>query len=169
MCDIKPICPISLEEINVPCTLQCGHTFENDKIKEWLSKENSCPLCRNFCDEISNCATILELFFSSLSESKAKFIADILENKSQISRRFVNCVIENYVKTNSHVGQRYKSYLMLHRKRNFDIFSRHGQKKICIDINNRTITTTTAQLNYFKWLMENNLDEFVIKSHEEKY
>jgi len=23
----------------------CGHTFEEQTIKEWLSKENKCPLC----------------------------------------------------------------------------------------------------------------------------
>ena len=42
-------CPISLEKFKdneILLELPCGHYFTEDKIKEWLAKKTTCPVCR---------------------------------------------------------------------------------------------------------------------------
>ena len=45
-------CPICLEifgeldEDSLLCSLKCGHSYHKKCVKDWLSKDNSCPNCR---------------------------------------------------------------------------------------------------------------------------
>jgi hypothetical protein len=45
-------CPIFLEifgeldEDSLLCSLKCGHSYHKKCVKDWLSKDNSCPNCR---------------------------------------------------------------------------------------------------------------------------
>lgn len=39
-------CPLSLGEVVDPVIDKCGHTFEREKIKKWLQKNNTCPFSR---------------------------------------------------------------------------------------------------------------------------
>ena len=39
-------CPICLQKIKFKKTLPCSHKYCNECIKEWLRKNNNCPVCR---------------------------------------------------------------------------------------------------------------------------
>ena len=39
-------CPICLQKIKFKKTLPCSHKYCNECIKEWLRKNDSCPVCR---------------------------------------------------------------------------------------------------------------------------
>lgn len=43
---ICPICYNALAFFDVISELTCKHKFHNDCIIKWISKNNSCPLCR---------------------------------------------------------------------------------------------------------------------------
>ena len=40
------LCSISFDLLYDPYTLRCGHTFNNDCIKDWMKTRNDCPKCR---------------------------------------------------------------------------------------------------------------------------
>ena len=44
--DTCAICYSEYEENKKIGKLQCGHLFHVDCIKNWLSRKNSCPMCR---------------------------------------------------------------------------------------------------------------------------
>ena len=46
-------CPISGEKMKSPYVLDCGHSFEEAKIKEWMKKYNTCPICRKNINNVS--------------------------------------------------------------------------------------------------------------------
>lgn len=48
----KKTCPISMEEMEYPKNLKCGHEFETVAIEQWLIDNNTCPVCRNVEYEI---------------------------------------------------------------------------------------------------------------------
>jgi len=45
-CDF--ICPISGSIMENPAFLQCGHTFEQKRIDEWIRRSRGCPTCRAY-------------------------------------------------------------------------------------------------------------------------
>lgn len=47
-------CPICMEKLNYKTHLQCGHCFHDDCIDTWLSSHNTCPLCRQKCNDWEN-------------------------------------------------------------------------------------------------------------------
>lgn len=51
----KSGCPVCFENILVnPVETLCGHTFCKECLNSWLSRENSCPMCRKFNPSISH-------------------------------------------------------------------------------------------------------------------
>jgi hypothetical protein len=40
-------CVICLSELYDICMIPCRHTFHSKCIHKWMSKQNSCPVCRN--------------------------------------------------------------------------------------------------------------------------
>lgn len=44
------ICPISQDLMLNPVKTKCSHTFDKDYLCKWLSKNNSCPICRSRID-----------------------------------------------------------------------------------------------------------------------
>ena len=47
-------CPICMEKLTYKTHLQCGHCFHDDCIDTWLSSNNTCPLCRQKCNNWEN-------------------------------------------------------------------------------------------------------------------
>lgn len=108
----------------------------------------------------------------------------ILTESSPISLRVLDWFITNYSKEhtktivkdalmhNFNVYSSYKSQLKAYNKKLFDPFCRlHNNgniKKFKFTYDaNRSIMTTTGQLNFFKWAIENHIIEYVNDHYEE--
>jgi len=52
--DERHVCPISQAIMCEPVITSCGHTFEEFYIREWLTKNNTCPTCK---ERINNTLT----------------------------------------------------------------------------------------------------------------
>jgi hypothetical protein len=103
-------------------------------------------------------------------------ILKILNGESKISLRILDWFVTNYAKQKYIVyekvsGDRFKVYtdyklkLKAYSKKRFDPFCRWD--KITIPYrNNQRIQTTIGQLNFFKWVLENDIIEFIHKEYE---
>ena len=103
-------------------------------------------------------------------------ILKILKGESKISLRILDWFVTNYAKQKYIVyektpGNRFKVYtdyklkLKAYSKRRFDPFCRW--EKITIPYrNNQYIQTTIGQLNFFKWVLENNIIDFIDKEYD---
>lgn len=102
-------------------------------------------------------------------------ILHILNGESTISLRILDWFVTNYAKQKYIVyqlesGERFKVYndyklkLKAYSKKRFDPFCRWD--KIAIPYrNSQSIQTTIGQLNFFKWVLENNIIDFIEKDY----
>ncbi|RAL54512.1 hypothetical protein DM860_001640 [Cuscuta australis] len=44
--EVCSICLLEYQDEETVATLQCGHEYHPDCIKQWLSKKKACPFCR---------------------------------------------------------------------------------------------------------------------------
>ena len=97
-------------------------------------------------------------------------ILPIINGESTISLRLVDWFVTNYSKKNYTIikkgAKRFKVYndyklkLKAYSKKRFDPFCRW--ERITIPYKqNISIQTTIGQLNFFRWLLENNIVEFI--------
>lgn len=105
------------------------------------------------------------------NKKRLDIVADVLEKKTKYSLRIVEWFISNYSKKNNTTIQVkgkpfnvYSSYkngqLKSFSKKQFDLFRRGKRFVINID-KDRCIETTVAQLNFFRWAIENNILVYV--------
>jgi hypothetical protein len=106
---------------------------------------------------------LLEFF----TKKKLNIVADVLEKKTKYSLRLVEWFISNYSKRfqvtytiNNQPFNVYNSYkngqLKSFSKKQFDLFRR--SKRFTIEVSpGRSIETTVAQLNFFRWAIENRI------------
>ena len=147
----------------------CGVKFE----KKILFKPN------HYMDSVDMYANQNELLLSKLRGFYEKDdykeldrILNILNGESTISLRILDWFVTNYAKQKYVVydlkegGGRFKVYndyklkLKAYSKKRFDPFCRWD--KIMIPYrNNQSIQTTIGQLNFFKWVLENNIIDFI--------
>lgn len=73
---IDMICPISQELMFNPVKTKCSHSFDKDFLYKWLSKNDSCPLCRSKID--TNDLIIDTIILKKLET--LEFIIDINNN-----------------------------------------------------------------------------------------
>jgi len=102
-------------------------------------------------------------------------ILHILNGESPISLRILDWFVTNYAKQKYIVyqlesGERFKVYndyklkLKAYSKKRFDPFCRWD--KIALPYrNSQSIQTTIGQLNFFKWVLENNIIDFIEKDY----
>jgi len=90
---------------------------------------------------------------------------DIVKNK-KISLRVIDWFVTNYCKkmnivinTDFIVYIEYKSQLKAYTKKYFDPFCRRNRIDCCY--RNIDINTTVGQLNFFKWLINNNIIKYI--------
>ena len=109
--------------------------------------------------------------------NNSKIMINIISGESNISLRLVDWFVTNYAKekytiyniSNNNTIERFKVYnnykLMLksYSKKRFDPFCRWD--RISIPYNDIYIQTTIGQLNFFKWIIENNILHYI----EENY
>jgi hypothetical protein len=112
-----------------------------------------------------------------LNNEKAKDIIPIIEGHSKISMRLIDFFVTNYSKKNLvnyeiemndrkmnfNVYLSYKSQLKAFNKRYFDPFSRGNRIPFFFD--DYCIITTIGQLNFFKWYLSNNVNDYILKNY----
>ena len=114
-------------------------------------------------------------------ESNLTKLLSILNGDNKISLRIIDWFVTNYAKKKNiilHITSNnldlsdsylivylnYKSQLKAYSKKQFDPFCRRNRIDFFYDkVNMNKITTTTGQLNFFKWFIENNLYEYIQK------
>jgi len=112
----------------------------------------------------------LTLFYEHNNYQQLEKILKILNGESKISLRILDWFVTNYAKQKYVVydlpnGIRFKVYndyklkLKAYSKKRFDPFCRW--EKIIIPYHKHFIQTTIGQLNFFKWVLENNILEYI--------
>ena len=117
-------------------------------------------------------------FFSN--KKNIDIILSIIEGKSKISLRLIDWFVTNYCKKNTvryyinkkglpkkqiDVHLNYKTQLKSFSKKQFDPFRR--DERILFEYNNEkklTLTTTVGQLNFFRWVIKNNILTYIEKN-----
>ena len=93
-------------------------------------------------------------------------ILDIIQGKSKISLRLLDWFVTNYSKTNIviingiNIYLNYKSQLKAFSKKQFDPFCRR-ERIVYYYSQNDSILTTVGQLNFFKWLLEYDILDYI--------
>tara|TARA_Y100000768_G_scaffold96675_2_gene70421 strand:- start:5718 stop:6242 length:525 start_codon:yes stop_codon:yes gene_type:complete len=103
-------------------------------------------------------------------------VINILNNKYNISLRIVDWFVTNYCKKKNIcwfnntsrfvVYISYKLQLKAYSKKLFDPFCRRDRIYFQYDKDNYLITTV-GQLNFFKWMIENNIIDYIKDNYEE--
>jgi hypothetical protein len=116
----------------------------------------------------------LQVFFVNNIDALYK-INDILSNKNGVKLALIEYFVTNYSKKKKcfyevnddlfFVYNEYKNQLKSYSKKLFDPFKR--KKKIQFNYDKISIVTTVGQLNFFKWIIENNVLEFIEENHED--
>lgn len=112
--------------------------------------------------------------FYNIDENKNTLI-NILNNKYNVSLRIIDWFVTNYCKKYNIywlqndvrfvVYVNYKLQLKAYSKKLFDPFCR--RERICFYYNdNQYLITTVGQLNFFKWMIENNIIDYIKKNYE---
>ena len=103
-------------------------------------------------------------------------ILNILKGESEISLRIIDWFVTNYSKQQYTIkmltnGKRLKVYddyklkLKAYSKKRFDPFCRWD--KIIVPYKTKFIQTTIGQLNFFKWVIENEIIEYIEANYED--
>jgi phosphopantetheine adenylyltransferase len=112
----------------------------------------------------------LETFYST--DNRLQKLKNILEGKTNISLRILDWFVTNYAKKNNisyitSTGKHiivylmYKSHLKAYSKKMFDPFCRWNR------INFHDISTTVGQLNFFAWVMDDGVLDYIIEHRDE--
>ncbi len=113
----------------------------------------------------------LEKFYNE-GEDRINIVKNVLEGKENISLRILDWFVTNYAKKNniSYVTSSgkhvivylsYKSHLKAYSKKMFDPFCRWDR----IDFHG--ISTTVGQLNFFAWVIEDGILDFLNEHRDE--
>lgn len=116
----------------------------------------------------------LKQYYSENHFCQLDKILKILNGESKISLRIIDWFVTNYSKQKYVVyllknGSRFKVYndyklkLKAYSKKRFDPFCRW--EKIVIPYKNQHIQTTIGQLNFFKWVLDNEIIEHIEKEY----
>jgi hypothetical protein len=103
-------------------------------------------------------------------------ILPILTSKSRISLRLIDWFVTNYLRRNQVTLRRtddyflvysdYKAQLQSFSKKQFDPFCRRDRIEFCYDGIN-VLETTVGQLNFFKWLIRDNILDYIEENAEQ--
>ena len=117
--------------------------------------------------------SMIDKFFKDCAQNNITNMIDIIEGKSDISLRILDWFVTKYSKKKIDYGNKdteifdvrisYKSQLKSYKKRYFDPFRRR-KKFVYYFKNNKSISTTLGQLNFFKWAVSNNVISYVEKN-----
>ena len=99
-------------------------------------------------------------------------ILPIINGESKISLRLIDWFVTNYSKfkftvinNRFKVYNEYKLQLRAYQKKRFDPFCRW--ERVNIPFGDEHIQTTIGQLNFFKWILENNIIDYIINNERD--
>lgn len=123
-----------------------------------------------------------DLLMTSLSKfynvkNNIQTIVPIIDGSSSISLRLIDWFVTNYSKklnivitkqvnmniVHFNVYLSYRSQLKAYSKQLFDPFRRRDRITFMYD-NNKSIETTVGQLNFFRWILQNDILEYIDKN-----
>ncbi len=124
---------------------------------------------------------ILTSLYSYYTHEKFNIILPIISGDSEISLRLIEWFVTIYTKKNKisflrnniyyadiNMYDDYKLQLKTHKKKLFDPFSRGIRIFFCFNkMEGKCISTTIAQLNFFKWAINNNVLDYIKKNLDE--
>lgn len=105
----------------------------------------------------------------------------IIEGKANLSLRLIDWFVTNYAKTHNtsyklsdscgmfNVYIQYRGQLKGYSKKKFDPFKRTGEGRalICVKYTSKKkVTTNVAQLNFFKWAIDNHVLDYIIDNQK---
>lgn len=106
------------------------------------------------------------------SKNPIENVLDIIKGKSKISLRLLDWFVTNYSKTNPiiindiNIYLNYKSQLKAFSKKQFDPFCRR-ERIVYYYSEDESILTTVGQLNFFKWLFEYDILNYIEKNFDD--
>lgn len=120
--------------------------------------------------------------YFKINKSNLKKMVKIIQGKSTISLRIIDWFITNYSKKQNiiikklrktkeksytlfNIHHDYKTQLKSFQKKQFDPFRRNSRISFEYD-NDKTIETTVAQLNFFRWAFKNNIINYIQKNYK---
>jgi len=120
--------------------------------------------------------TNLTKYYSDNDFLQLDKILSILNGESEISLRIIDWFVTNYSKKqytikNLKNGKRLKIYddyklkLKAYSKKRFDPFCRWD--KIIVPYKSKFIQTTIGQLNFFKWIIENEIIDYIEEHYDD--
>jgi hypothetical protein len=151
----------------------------SNKKKRKPSSENKMKIKEaiNTVNEIALYTSINRFFRKKVSNEKIKKMIDIINEKDEISLRLLNWFAMKYSSKMDPFTKRlkngninifdvkisYNAQLKSHSKKYFDPFRRGSRFDYNYDQKDKTkiIETTLCQLNFFMWLFDNNLLDYV--------
>ncbi len=117
--------------------------------------------------------SMIDKFFKDCAQNNITNMIDIIEGNSDISLRILDWYVTKYSKKRIYYGNTdtetfdvrlsYQSQLKSYKKRHFDPFRRR-KKFVYYFKNNKSISTTIGQLNFFKWAISYNVISYVEKN-----
>ena len=146
---------------------------------EDLSITSSSSTSSSTTNKINEYMDIIDTFYNKLTDDMIYKIIDIINRKSKISLRLIEWFVSKY--TQNHIIEIYdinglpmniyNSYHIktkIYEKKYFDLFRRVNV--IQYKFKNKDdviIDTTISQLNFFKWLIENNIYYYIENNIDE--
>ena len=107
-------------------------------------------------------------------ENNKNVLINILNNKYNVSLRIIDWFVTNYCKKYNIyllenemrfvVYVNYKLQLKSYSKKLFDPFCRRERNYFYYS-EDKYLITTVGQLNFFKWIIENNIIDYIIKNY----
>lgn len=146
---------------------------------EDLSITSSTSTSSSTTNKINEYMDIIDTFYNKLTDNMIYKIIDIINRKSKISLRLIEWFVSKY--TQNHIIEIYdinglpmniyNSYHIktkIYEKKYFDLFRRVNviQYKFK-NKDDMIIDTTISQLNFFKWLIENNIYYYIENNIDE--
>ena len=115
----------------------------------------------------------LHNFYAQNDGEYFKKLLSIINGENNISLRIIDWFVTNYSKKNNIcwmnnnnnrfvVYLNYKAQLKAYSKKQFDPFCRRERLNFYLD-DNIYIITTVGQLNFFKWILTNNILNYILK------
>jgi hypothetical protein len=106
-----PICEMKFYDPNrnenIFSTTSCGHVYHKDCLLNWIQQNNSCPICRESCDESS----IVQLFLSANFENDdGGEVLDVLGTRISDLQIGVNSRIEEMASLFGNIGVSFSTY-----------------------------------------------------------
>ena len=116
----------------------------------------------------------LNIYFNK--HEKKQILIDILSNTYNISLRIIDWFVTNYCKKNNICWEinntrfvvylNYKLQLKAYSKKYFDPFCRRERIYFHYDNTDNSLITTVGQLNFIKWMIDNNIINYIIDNYK---